>query len=534
MMDDAELLRSYAENKSEAAFAEFVGRRIGFVYATARRQVMGMIGDAQIAEEITQTVFRLAAQKASALAAHPCLAGWLYTATSNVAFRQRRDALRRRKRDEEAIFMSELQRTNERANASAGGVIAGNETENAAESAAMRETLDDALGALREGERQAVLLRFFEGHGFAEIGAKLEMSEEAARKRVARAVEKMRGTFAKRGVTSSAAALGTLMTAEAAHMVPAGLAASVSASAMATASVGLATVTATTAAGAGAFLTFMSSVKITTAAIVALLIAAGGIYYGVQSDRSSLNALTQAQQENKSLASQLRALKKQNAAATAAPAPVAKHDPLAAGRALMAAHPELKKKQAALQRAYGMAKFLRLSHEMNLSPEQNARLAEIAERMPSFPVMLHLPGYGAVELVEYIDSKNGREKRAGELRNLLGDEGYKRWLDLSARTAAGMEFSRDLNKALCLTDEPLTSRQAWALDEIAYDLKQNHADIVDPEVRWSVLVERAKPILSSNQTRALVAAGDRVVWYSELAKWNSEYRKATKATTQTK
>jgi DNA-directed RNA polymerase specialized sigma24 family protein len=95
MMDDAELLRSYAETRSETAFAGFVERRVGFVYASALRQVGG---DAHAAQDVTQAVFVLAAKKAGRLAGHACLGGWLHTATCNVAHGVLREAWRRRAR----------------------------------------------------------------------------------------------------------------------------------------------------------------------------------------------------------------------------------------------------------------------------------------------------------------------------------------------------------------------------------------------------------------------------------------------------
>ena len=281
MKDDAELLRAYAENRSETAFAEFVGRRIGFVYATALRV---LAGNTHSAQDVTQAVFVLVASKPAALARHGRPAGWLHATTCNLSRKLVREACRRASREQEAARMSEIENDNN--NSSGGGGGAGLET-HAPDMApgTLRPMLDEVLGALRASDREAVLLRFFEGLPFAAIGAKLSMPEDAARMRVTRAVEKMRAAFAKRGVTSSAAALGALMIAEAAQVPPAGLAASVSAGAMAMATAGAAATAAP--AGAGAIPAFLGSAKMAAAVVAALLITAGGVYYGVRNARAT-------------------------------------------------------------------------------------------------------------------------------------------------------------------------------------------------------------------------------------------------------
>lgn len=96
----------------------------------------------------------------------------------------------------------------------------------------LRPLLDEAVGGLREGEREAVLLRYFKGLSHREVGAALGLNEESARKRVERALEKLRGYFARRGVVVSAGLLGSAMSAHGVEAAPAGLAGSWSASAV--------------------------------------------------------------------------------------------------------------------------------------------------------------------------------------------------------------------------------------------------------------------------------------------------------------
>jgi RNA polymerase sigma factor (sigma-70 family) len=508
MIDDAELLRIYAEDRFATVFAEFVERRIGFVYATALRQIPGNV---HMAQDVTQAVFVLAEKRAGELARHECLVGWLFITARNMARQLARDERRRVAREQEAARMNELQRDG-----------------NSADQERIRVLLNDTLEALRRDERDAVLLRFFEGRGFADIGVKLNLSEDAARMRVTRAVEKMRGVFAKHGVTSSAAALGALMTSEAAQGAPAGLAASVSASATASAGAVSAATAASVGAnasasvGANAFFVFMSSAKITTVAIVALLLAAGGAYYGVQSERASSAALRQAHEENVRLTTQLRELEKQNATAAvgASSASAVKHDPEAATQVFLADHPEVKEKMAAWTNAIGARVVFRIAHEMNLSPAQKTRLAEINNLATRFGNSV--PGYGDVMLT--FGNRSSSSKRKQEMRDLLGEEGYEKFTELRVLDNVGDHFNIiGLSNALCFTDEPLTFGQARNLEKIAGDLEENHGDITDPQVRWNALVEQAGSILSPEQMRALVATGDRYVWKQTSRKWAENY-----------
>jgi hypothetical protein len=89
--------------------------------------------------------------------------------------------------------------------------------------------LDEALEALDETDRSAILLRFFQNKSLREVGETLGTSEEAARKRVSRAVEQLRSIFSRRGVAVGAASLAALLSAQAAQTAPAGLKAAISA-----------------------------------------------------------------------------------------------------------------------------------------------------------------------------------------------------------------------------------------------------------------------------------------------------------------
>src|SRR5437868_5165533 len=186
MIEDAELLENYARHRSEAAFTELVGRHVNLVYSAALRQANG---DAHLAQDATQLVFTDLAHKAASLGGRTVLVGWLYTSTRYAVSKLVRGEQRRRRREGEAELMQELTE---------------DPTANV-EWERVRPVLDDALAALDKEDRDAVLLRYFEGRDFAEVGKRLQVSENAARMRVTRALDQLYAQLSRRGVTSSTA-----------------------------------------------------------------------------------------------------------------------------------------------------------------------------------------------------------------------------------------------------------------------------------------------------------------------------------------
>ena len=205
-LDDLGLLREYAANHSEMAFAELVSRRVGFVHSAALRQVR----DPHLAEEITQAVFIILAQKAGRISDKTIMAGWLFRTTRFAALAQMRAAERRHRYEQEAQMQSELQPT-------------------AADEfwQLISPLLDEALATLGETDRQAVLLRFFENKSLAEVGSHLGTAEDTARKRVARALEKLHRYFSKRGISSTTAIIAGAISANSVQVAPGALAKSV-------------------------------------------------------------------------------------------------------------------------------------------------------------------------------------------------------------------------------------------------------------------------------------------------------------------
>ena len=218
MCTDTELLRQYTCEHCEDAFAELVGRHVNLVYSAAMREAAG---DAAQAEDLAQAVFAELARKAPQLLRHPALAGWLYTCVRHVAANHRRADARRRQREQSVSSMNETPSP---------------ETPEAAWSQ-IRPLLDDAMHELGEADRAAVVQRFFEEQSLKEIGHSLGLTENAARMRVDRALDKLRALLARRGIDSTASGLAAALAVGAVFPAPSTLAASIAATTLAGAAV---------------------------------------------------------------------------------------------------------------------------------------------------------------------------------------------------------------------------------------------------------------------------------------------------------
>jgi RNA polymerase sigma factor (sigma-70 family) len=254
---DMNLLRQYAGGNSDNAFAALVSRHVNLVYSAALRKA----GNPHAAEEITQAVFIILAQKAGRIPTRTILPGWLYqTAWLTAANYLKRD-IRRVRREQEAFMQSQsdLPRQNE---------TAADETWQQ-----LAPLLEDAMGQLGDKDRAAVLLRFFGGRSFAEVATAAGVSENAAKKRVTRALEKLRKFFTKRGVGSAAETIAGAISAHSVQAAPALLAKSVTAIALAKG----ATASASTLTLIKGALKIMAWTKMKTAAVavVAVIVATG-------------------------------------------------------------------------------------------------------------------------------------------------------------------------------------------------------------------------------------------------------------------
>ena len=197
MTDDSQLRASCAEDQSAGRFAELVEKHIDFVYAAALRQT----GNPHLAQDITQAVFLLFSQRVGRLKPGTVVKGWLFNATRYVVANARRAETRRKLHEREAAAMrSEIVREDHWPS--------------------IVPHLDDALAGLSEKDRRVLLLRFFDDLSLPAVGQTLGISQYAAQKRVARALERLRHLLVGRGTAIAGASLGGMLQATSAQAAP--------------------------------------------------------------------------------------------------------------------------------------------------------------------------------------------------------------------------------------------------------------------------------------------------------------------------
>jgi RNA polymerase sigma factor (sigma-70 family) len=215
MISDLDLLGQFAREKSQDAFTALTNRHVNLVYSAALRQVRSP----QLAEEIAQSVFADLARDAAKLAgggdasSPQTLTPWLYTVTRRTTIDVIRKESRRQLREQIAVEMTNMNAT-------------------ANDWTQIEPLLDDAMAALDETDRAAILLRYFENKNLREVGESLKISDDAAQKRVSRAVERLREFFSKRNVTIGTGGIAVVISVNAVQAAPMGLAATISAAAI--------------------------------------------------------------------------------------------------------------------------------------------------------------------------------------------------------------------------------------------------------------------------------------------------------------
>ncbi|MEP6663705.1 MAG: sigma-70 family RNA polymerase sigma factor, partial [Verrucomicrobiota bacterium] len=265
---DMELLRDFAESGSQPAFAALVKRHVDLVYSTALRTVRS----SQLAEEISQTVFTDLGRNAAKLKPDTVLAAWLYRVARREAIDVVRGESRRQLREQIAVELAAMNSPD-------------------AHWKNIEPLLDDAMDTLDEPDRAAILLRYFENKSLREVGESLGASDNAAQKRVARALEQLRNYFSKNGVAIGGVGLATLVSANAVQAAPIGFALTISS---ALAGTTLASATTATAIKTLAMTTLQKSL------ITAIVVAAvgAGIYEASEAStlRNQVESLKQQQQ----------------------------------------------------------------------------------------------------------------------------------------------------------------------------------------------------------------------------------------------
>ncbi len=282
MTDSQQLLAAYVKTGSEAAFRELLERYIDLVYSTALRLVLG---DTHSAEDVAQTVFTDLAREANKLSSDTMLGGWLHRDTCFVASKLMRAERRRQLREQQATEMNAL-----------------NQSDSDFEH--LGPVLDEVINELPEADRMAILLRFYERRDLRSVGEALGSSENAAQKRVTRALDQLHGMLTRRGIVLSATVLATALAAKAVTAAPTGLVGTIAAAALSSSTITTATVIAATKTA--------TMTTLQKAAIVAAfaIVAGAGIQQAYQASqlRSQIQAL---QQQRTSMGEQTQRLQRE-------------------------------------------------------------------------------------------------------------------------------------------------------------------------------------------------------------------------------
>src|SRR5690348_12499594 len=285
MTPDSQLLRDFVRNKSQDAFTELVRRHVNLVYSAALRQARLP----QLAEEISQSVFTDLARAADKLKPDTILTAWLYQVTRRTAIDVIRRESRRQAREHLAVEMAAMN--------------------TATDWTQIEPLLDEAVQALDEIDRAAILLRYFENKSLREVGQSLGTSDDAAQKRVSRAVERLREFFSKRGIAIGASGLVVLISANAVQSAPVALAGTISATALAGIAIHSSTAVATTK------VIVMTTLQKTLVTTTLAVVAGTGIYEVHQASQLRRQNQILHQQQTR-LAEQTRQLQEERDEAT--------------------------------------------------------------------------------------------------------------------------------------------------------------------------------------------------------------------------
>jgi len=478
------LLAQYARDGSEQAFRELVGRYLDLVFSTARRLVGG---DSHLAEDVCQIVFTDLAREARGLPSDVMLGGWLHRHTFFVASKTVRGERRRQSRERQVVELNSPE---------------DHSAENLAQVAPL---LDDAINQLEPQDRAAILLRFFEKQDLRSVGRAIGASENAAQKRVTRALEELRGLLQRRGVALSAAGLASVLASQAVSAAPAGLVHAISQSALAAA--------ATSAAAAAGGSSTITTIKIITmsklkfALISAVLLAAVATPIVIrnqmklsQENEAVRQQLNQATAENSRLSNLLaqadqaaQAARQAEVAAashaTPAPAPsptppktLATATPASGSKSNdtsvlggMTGDPQVRKLIRDSQKAGMKMIYSGLAKELNLTTEQTDRINDILadnvmENVDQITKVLR-EGKSPEERSQVFAALDGALQ--DKLKAELGPDRYSQFEDYTHNLLATL--TTEQFKGTLGTDQKVTQEQS---DQLLQILKEESASAI--------------------------------------------------------
>ena len=500
MQTDIELLGRFVRNRSQEAFSELVRRHVNLVYSAALRRV-GM--DAHLAEDVTQDVFAELARKAESLLGRTALEGWLYTTSRFKAVDVVRKAGRRRMR--EALLM----------NANQAVATAEPDWER------LRPLIDEAIDSLGKADSEILIQRYFGNRSYADLARSLALSEDAARMRSARALERLRDALTKRGIKSTAEALGLILASNAVVAAPIGLSVRVSEGALAWAHGSQsAAATAIHAVNASKFATGLATVAL-------LLASAATAVHEARAHRRAADMLARAEREKAAGEARLRSLDSQfelaqaeesrlkgDVQSTLAAIDTAKakragaSDMAAVGRGFVARNTGAQALITGHDMAHNAQKYLALFGSLGLSQEKQAQFLKVlAGRSDLGLTWYSAPDTGtpSAAIAAGPDSLSPDEV-AAQLRGVLGDEGYKAYQDYN-KIGGAQDLAQKLAASLYATETPITATQGNQLVQI---LAQSSADYQSgkglwsaSQVGWDTALSNAQAVLSGPQMDAL-------------------------------
>lgn len=479
--DDRQLLEEYAARSSEEAFSTLVSRYINLVYSVALRQS----GNPQEAEEITQAVFVVLARKAKTMRRGTVLSGWLYQTARLTAANSLRREIRRQNREQQAYMQSNLNEPEPDHWEQVGPL------------------LEQAMSGLSEADRNAIVLRYFENKPLKEVGAALGASDDAAKMRINRALEKLRAFFHKRGITLSVTALGAAISAHSIEAAPAGLSTAVVAAACQGSAL-----TASTLTLAKGTLKLMAWTKLNIAAGVAAAAVIALQWGKIETQKTEVTSLQSqlqqaAQQSDKQLASikeletrdeaMAQGLRRIVASSTqssarkpppAAPAAIANPSGISSqGKGLgslvegMMKDPDFIKAMGEQQAELMKTQYAPLVKQLNLTPAQRDAFYKLITDDATNAMAQGLAMLSSTNKSAALSAASDAQKSLqDQMRLLLGDSGAAQFQEFKTTLPDRVEFEQ-INNSFVV---PLTDDQQQRLLQIMINERKNSLSGVDP------------------------------------------------------
>lgn len=507
MTEDSELLRRYSDDGSESAFAELVQRHVSPVYSVALRR---LAGDGHAAADVTQLVFTALARQARTQPFRKELSSWLYVTTRNKSVDYVRAERRRRARERTAFAMQQLNSNPIR--------ISGEK---------LMPLLDEMLEQLPRNDRDIVLMRFIGQRSFSDIAEVLHVTEDAARRRVDRALGRVRTKLAKRGISSTAAALGLVLAEQVATAAPSELAGTVASAALQAASV---------VSPMAGWICLMSTPKMIGIAGIALALTLTFAVREARALRTAENDVVISTRELGEMASRVSRANQRAKEAESVLTGKLKHsdgvrqsgtefpdalpdtpDPAATGRSFLAVHPETAAIITGYARARARGRYHELFLRLGLTPDQINRFCALALQLEAG---IRWNTATQVPAAEINIGDQTRQQVEDQIHSLLGDEGFAQYVNFTRDLMGNVrEVAEQVGRSDYFSDSPITPDQARLLTEIVAIHSPEYREggrANSATLEWDGIMAEAAGILNPSQLAALGDIRERVRFDADL------------------